>query len=211
MDSVEQEMTNQMAPNGTDRTTTFMNDSISSYARSALPFVSGAHRVVQGATIREDVDDGGSALQSQSVALLIFYSKGFQTSSLSILTMASPVTRYQTLVSCYGLADKQLSEIREMLRSSQMQMDIADYDSEIKRPKIAEEFDAHTFVETITSRWLLDEASAIQLGASCPRSVELHLEGAVDADAYEPLKRFDRAGMRVVVVWKGLNGLVKLV
>ncbi|KAJ3876701.1 hypothetical protein F5051DRAFT_453623 [Lentinula edodes] len=74
-----------------------------------------------------------------------------------------------------------------------------------------EEFDAPTFVETITSRWLPDEASATQLGASCLRSVELHLEGVVDADAYEPLKRFDRAGMRVVVKSKGLNGLVNLV
>ncbi|KAJ3905214.1 hypothetical protein F5879DRAFT_1009507 [Lentinula edodes] len=53
--------------NGTDRTTTFMSDSISAYARSALPFVSDAHRVVQGATtgedatIEEDVDDGGDS------------------------------------------------------------------------------------------------------------------------------------------------------
>ncbi|KAJ4467124.1 hypothetical protein C8J55DRAFT_586921, partial [Lentinula edodes] len=103
--------------NGTDRTTTFMSDSISSYARSALPSVFDAHRVVQGATIREDVDDGGHlegylrkiqeldelynvmpsnhvtmcASKSQGVALLTLYTKGFSIPSSSTSTSTMTV------------------------------------------------------------------------------------------------------------------------
>ncbi|KAJ4477421.1 hypothetical protein J3R30DRAFT_217899 [Lentinula aciculospora] len=69
-------------------------------------------------------------------------------------------------------------------------------------------FDSSTFVDTITSRWLPDETSAMQLGASCLRSIELHLDGAVDAQAYEPLKQFDKAGMRVVVICEDQDGYI---
>ncbi|KAJ4484543.1 hypothetical protein C8R41DRAFT_733948, partial [Lentinula lateritia] len=88
-----------------DRTTSFMSDSISAYARSALPFVSDVHRVVRGVTTGEssnserylqkiqDLDDlydvmtlnhvTKRASKSQGVALLTLYSKGFSESPYS--------------------------------------------------------------------------------------------------------------------------------
>lgn len=89
-----------------NKTVTFIQDSIASYARSALPFVSDAHRLVsrfRSGQIDNDSDNGGAledilsnftsldelyhtmtlnhvtrrASKSQGVALLTLYSKGF--------------------------------------------------------------------------------------------------------------------------------------
>jgi hypothetical protein len=72
----------------------------------------------------------------------------------------------------------------------------------------SEGFDPLSFVDTIASRWLPDEFSATELGLVCLRSVELHLRGKVDAKPYEKLKEFDKAGLRVVVKCKGVDGYI---
>ncbi|KIK67780.1 hypothetical protein GYMLUDRAFT_793302 [Collybiopsis luxurians FD-317 M1] len=113
--------------NGTERTLTFMRDSVSAYARNALPFVSDAHRVVQhfkeetNLEVKMDtildahlnklnqIDQlydvmtlnhvTKRASKSQGVALLTLYSKGFSDPSSSEETQISRlVTRYKTLV-----------------------------------------------------------------------------------------------------------------
>ncbi|KAJ3846851.1 hypothetical protein EV368DRAFT_52157 [Lentinula lateritia] len=113
--------TNTVNLKGTERTTAFMSDSVGAYARSALPFVADAYRVVRGVVIGGDGGDGDlethlrkiqeldalydvmtlnhvtkRASKSQGVALLTLYSKGFSDPSTS--TMASLVSRYKTLV-----------------------------------------------------------------------------------------------------------------
>ncbi|KAJ3806383.1 hypothetical protein F5876DRAFT_50155 [Lentinula aff. lateritia] len=112
--------TNTVNSKGTERTTAFMSDSVGAYARSALPFVADAYRVVRGVVIGGDGDGDlerhlqkiqeldalydvmtlnhvtKRASKSQGVALLTLYSKGFSDPSTS--TMASLVSRYKTLV-----------------------------------------------------------------------------------------------------------------
>ncbi|KAF9063502.1 hypothetical protein BDP27DRAFT_1335053 [Rhodocollybia butyracea] len=71
-----------------------------------------------------------------------------------------------------------------------------------------EGFDPFSFVDTIASRWLPDEFSVAALGLVCLRSIELHLGQIVDAKPYEPLKQFEKAGLRVVVRCKGMKDCI---
>ncbi|KIK66624.1 hypothetical protein GYMLUDRAFT_257458 [Collybiopsis luxurians FD-317 M1] len=64
-------------------------------------------------------------------------------------------------------------------------------------------FDSCSFVDTIASRWLPDQASEAQIGVSCLRSVELHLPKDMDGVPFEQLRQFDKAGMRIVVKCRG--------
>ncbi|KAJ3981752.1 hypothetical protein F5890DRAFT_489437 [Lentinula detonsa] len=102
-----------------NRTTMFMRDSISAYARSALAFVSDTHRIVQDKI--KEVDDLYDAMtlndvtkrasKSQGVALLTLYSKGLtpplaftgvknrkETEIKVISYMASLVAQYKSFV-----------------------------------------------------------------------------------------------------------------
>ncbi|KAJ7591646.1 UreF-domain-containing protein [Mycena floridula] len=107
-------------------TLTFLKDSLVSYARSAMAFVSDAHRVVSN--FRNDIENEENTLsalralddlyhsmtlnhvtrrasKSQGVALLTLYSKGFsrpdassEESTTQENMLASLITRYKTMV-----------------------------------------------------------------------------------------------------------------
>ncbi|EIW82272.1 urease accessory protein UreF [Coniophora puteana RWD-64-598 SS2] len=88
-----------------DGTTTFVRESLATYARSALPFVSDAHSIVQSSPLAEPIDLTAAtqklsaldelyetttlnhvakrASAAQGVALLTLYSKGFSKTSPS--------------------------------------------------------------------------------------------------------------------------------
>lgn len=58
----------------------------------------------------------------------------------------------------------------------------------------------HTsFISTIFSRWIPDQAYAAKIGVYCLRSVDLHLAEPVSQADYLPLAHYEKSGMRIVV------------